>query len=200
MIGRSAGEPAAIEEPGDGELLARVSRGDRDAAETLINRHQACVRGFLGRLCGQNSALADDLAQETFLRMLQYADRYDDKYPLRTWLLTIGRRLWINRGSRAEHKLRSAAEPATLPSNDKPAANAAANEQAALRTQLLGEAIAKLSDSQRLAVELFHTQECSIEETAEIMQMPANTVKSHLHRARATLRTLLEPNRQAVET
>src|SRR5437016_5467363 len=72
----------------DGELARLVTRGDRSAAAVLIDRHQPAVFGFLRKLTGRPD-LAEDLAQDTFVRLLKNAHRYDPQYPMRRWLLTI---------------------------------------------------------------------------------------------------------------
>jgi len=63
----------------DAPLIARVvANDDRHAFATLVRRHQSAVRGFLLRLCCGDGALADDVAQETFLRAYQRIGTYDD--------------------------------------------------------------------------------------------------------------------------
>lgn len=181
---REAGSPA------DAELALRAADGDREAAGVLIDRHHAAVRRFLRRLTRRDD-VADDLAQDTFVRLLRYIDRYDSRYPMRTWLLTIARRLTINR---ARHESRS------MPANDMTRVSSGGpgpgedvereDEQTLLRRQL-DEAMGELTDSQRTAVVLFHQQQLSVQEVAEVMQLPAGTVKSHLHRGRAVMRRYL---------
>ena len=87
----------------DGQLARCVASGDREAAAELIRRHQGSVRGFLQAICYDRSAI-DDLAQETFLRALKHAGRFDARYPMRAWLLTIARRLSINHGQKAKRR------------------------------------------------------------------------------------------------
>ena len=175
----------------DGELARRVAAGDTQAAAALVHRYQASVRRFLRRLTGRDD-LADDLAQDTFVRMLSYADRYDPKYPMRTWLLTIARRLSINRGRHdgrvvlTEHFLGSQAVESAP---DQRVTQA--DSQRALRARLNG-ALRELTDSQREAILLFHQQGLGVHEVAEVMGLPVGTVKSHLHRGRAALRRILE--------
>jgi RNA polymerase sigma-70 factor (ECF subfamily) len=180
-------EPA---EPADAELARRVSRGDREAAALLVNRYQAMVRRFLLKLTGRPE-LADDLAQDTFMRMLRYAGRYDAKYPMRTWLLTIARRLSINRG-RHDGRMIATEEwghvPATGERPDERAARADGHQQ--LRSKL-DAALEQLSEPQRQAIVLFHQQGLGVHEAAEVMGLPVGTVKSHLHRGRAAMRKIL---------
>ena len=177
-------------EPADAVLARRASDGDREAAGMLIDRHHAAVRRFLRRLTGRDD-VADDLAQDTFVRLLRYVDRYDERYPMRTWLLTIARRLTINR---ARHESRS------MPSDDltrvqsggpDPSEPVQRDDEQTLLRQQLDAAIEKLSPPQREAVVLFHQQQLSVQDVAAVMQLPVGTVKSHLHRGRAVMRQYL---------
>jgi len=176
----------------DGELARRVAQGDRPAAAELVDRYQAMVRRFLRRLSGREH-LADDLAQETFVRVLRSAERFDPRYTMKTWLLTIARRLYMNhirKNGRMtpvddfEREVSRSRDPARQVADD--------DSRAVLRKQL-DDAIATLTEPQRAAIVLFHQQELSVEQAAEVMAMPAGTVKSHLHRARAALRKQLSP-------
>lgn len=177
----------------DAELARRTARGDRAAATELVERHQGPVRAFLRRVCG-DAHLADDLAQETMLRMLRHADKFDETRPMRTWLLTIARRLWI------DHLRHHARRPLLLPA-DAPGSATGQPHEAAERAdvgRVLDGVLAELSEPQRWAVVLFYQQQWTVEEVAAAMELPTNTIKSHLHRARTRLRELLEPRRESV--
>lgn len=184
------GVSGAPQPPSDAELAHRAADGDRHAAGLLIERHQLMVRHFLRRLTGCD-ATADDLAQETFVRMLRYAHRYDDRYAMRTWLLTIARRLCINHGRTIGRTVTGPHTPDLTSAEPDPADRAAQAEDGHRLRASLHQAMQQLTHSQREAVLLFHQQGLSIHDTAEVMDLPANTVKSHLHRGRAALRRLL---------
>ena len=183
-----------LDEPSDADLARRIGRGDRDAAGALIDRYQWLVRAFLLRITGRHD-LADDLAQETFLRVLRYADRYDPQYAMRTWLLTIARRLWINELRRGRGRGRNAMTPADSLASDRPGPAKLveyADELDATR-RTLADAMATLTEPQQTALLLFHQQDLSLADAAEVMAIPIGTVKSHLHRGRAALRRILAP-------
>lgn len=172
----------------DAALAQRATAGDRAAADVLVMRHQALVRGYLRRLTGGQDQ-ADDLAQETFLRMFRHLARYDSRYSMRTWLLTIAYRLWINDRQRpGRHQ--AIVDERFIPQPMVPPALDEQDEQAHLRCRLDG-ALGQLTDAQRSAVTLVHQQGLSVQEAARVMRMPAGTIKSHLHRGRARLRELL---------
>lgn len=179
-----------------------TARGDRSAAGILVQRHQKPVRSFLLRLAGRED-VANDLAQETFLRVLKYADRYDPKYSMRTWLLTIARRLWINhirKQSRRDRGREASEMTESVASNTPgPAELAGAADERGVTRQMLDSALLGLTDPQRTALILVHQQGLTLAETAEVMKMPLGTVKSHLHRGRATLRDILAPKLETIE-
>ncbi|MBZ0173635.1 MAG: sigma-70 family RNA polymerase sigma factor, partial [Phycisphaerales bacterium] len=77
------------------DLIERAIAGDRVAAGEFIQAHQASVYAYLLRMCGRPH-LAEDIAQEAFVRVLSNLDRFDFRYRFSTWLFTIARRLYIN--------------------------------------------------------------------------------------------------------
>ncbi len=174
----------------DAALAARVAHGDRQAAAMLIERHQSAIRCFLVRLTGR-ADLADELAQETFLRLLRYAGHYDPAYPMRSWLLTIARRLSINHHKHNRRQILSEDLSHLNDPDGDPAPGAADRDERQHQSRRLAQALNQLTEPQRTAILLFHQQEQPIEAVARTMELPAGTVKSHLHRARQRLRTLL---------
>lgn len=186
-----AGEVAGqLASSSDGDLAVRAASGDRSAAAELITRYHESVRRFLRRLTGRED-LADDLAQDTFVRMLRYAHRYDPKYPMRTWLLVIARRLSIRQGQRLKRQVTVDEWHQADESSPDPMALAGSRDDHEMLRRKLQAAIEKLTDPQRQAVVLFHQQGLSVQEVAEVMKVPVGTVKSHLHRGRATMRKIL---------
>jgi len=192
-----AGARPQTDDRTDGELATLVAAGDREAGQVLVNRYQRLIRSFLLKLSG-NRDLADDIAQETFLRMLTHADRFDPKYPMRTWLMTIARRLLINHLRRADTRV-GHSEYHGMHSADAGPADAAADHDERGRIKAhVHAALDKLTDTQKASIVLFYQHELSIQEVADVMEMPAGTIKSHLHRARAALRQLLGPQFETV--
>lgn len=175
----------------DAELAKLAGGGDRAAAAVLVERYHLPVRRFLLKLTGRDD-LADDLAQDTLVRMLRHAGRYDPRYPMRTWLLTIARRLSINRGRADGRAVRVGDWNGCASAEPTPHDKAAEMEEQAVLRRRLDSAIARLTDAQREAILLFHQQGFSVQEAAAMMNLPVGTVKSHLHRARAALRQMLE--------
>ncbi|MEM9414174.1 MAG: RNA polymerase sigma factor [Planctomycetota bacterium] len=184
----------------DGALARRIAMGDRAAAGELVRRYHAMVRGFLRKICFDRDA-AEDLSQETFVRALKYAHRFDPKYPMRTWLLTIARRLSINHGQKAKRRRGvPGVEAIGLEDTRAPAPPLESEraERAALSSTLLDAALKRLSEPQRLAIVMHYQQSMPLEEIGKALDMPVGTVKSHLYRGRKRMRELLEPREKDV--
>ena len=193
---KSAGEQQHLD---DAQLARLIGEGDRDAAGELIRRYQAPVRSFLLKLSG-DAEVADDIAQETFVRVLKYAKRYDPQFKMITWLLTIARRLWLNHLRRKDNQTHNTSYEQMSESSPGPAMKLQREDQLDHTRKMLSEAMTKLTDPQRMALVLFHQQELPVGEVAKVMKMPEGTVKSHLHRARAALRKILQPQMEVIES
>ena len=179
----------------DGQLAVRTAQGDLAASEELVRRHQAPVRGFLRAVCYDRSAI-DDLAQETFLRAIKHAGRFDPKYPMRAWLLTIARRLSINHGQKEKRRRPAAGiEPDQLQNHSThtdPSNQLEQQEQQSLSRDMVNQAMAKLSEPQRAAIAMHYQQGLPLEQIAHALDMPMGTVKSHLYRGRQRMKEILE--------
>lgn len=179
----------------DGTLASRTAKGDPAAAAELVHRHQAPVRGFLRAVCYDRSAV-DDLAQETFLRAIKHAGRFDPQYPMRAWLLTIARRLSINHGQKEKRRRPAAGiEPDQLQTDEhaSPSYRLEQRERETLSRGMIDDAMSQLTEPQRVAIAMHYQQGLALEHIAAALEMPLGTVKSHLHRGRKRMRELLEP-------
>jgi len=184
---------------GDCELARRIAAGDRQAAAQLIDRHQVAVRWFLRRVTGRDD-LADDLAQETFLRVLKQAGRYDPKYPMRTWLFTMARRLSINYARKMHHRVTTDDFDSVADRQPGPADAAIADDERAVARQRVRLALTQLTEPQRTALLLIHQQGLGVEQAAGAMGVPVGTVMSHLYRGREALRRILGPETQSPDS
>jgi RNA polymerase sigma-70 factor (ECF subfamily) len=158
----------------------------------LIDRHQTALRWFLRRITGRED-LADDLAQDTFVRVLRHAGSYDPRYPMRTWLFTIARRLSINQ-ARSKHERFMTSESETMADRrPTPVDVAIADDERAVMRRRVQAGLAQLTEPQRAALLLVHQQGMQVDEVAAALGLPVGTVKSHLHRGREALRQILGP-------
>ena len=208
-VGRRAVPPAPSTTGGNGEatdederLIRAAQRGDLDAFNQLVDRHQRTVFNVCLRLL-RDVALAEDATQDTFLRAWSAVDRFHGG-AVRPWLLRIAT-------NRAYDLLRAKARRPTdsldldLEEAAPPWASLAAPGESpdafAVRTELsvaLEQALATLPDDQRLAIILTDIHGYGYDEVAAIAGVPVGTVKSRVSRGRARLRDELkrDPTKQ----
>ncbi len=169
----------------DSELIARVLVSDDHAAfGELVRRHQSAVRHFLRHLSGGNAALADDLAQETFVQAWHGLPRFAGHSSFPTWLLGIAHNHWRN----ARRKQRTVSvEPEHLAALEPTPSPAPLSD---LRHDL-DRALRTLADEERTVLHLCYQQGLSHSEIADVLQWPLGTVKTHLNRGKDKLRPLL---------
>ena len=123
-------------------------------------------------------------------------DSYSSEYRFSTWLFTIGYRVCLDQ-RRRRRTVGNDLDMAILPGEAGSAEGDAAQSEEAQRVrEMIWRAVEQLSPPQRAAVLLFYRHEFGCQQIAQVLQLPAATVKSHLHRARAKLKELLEPATQ----
>jgi RNA polymerase sigma-70 factor (ECF subfamily) len=168
--------------------MTRIATGDQEAFECLLARHLDSIHRYTSRLVG-NSADADDLAQETFIRVWQRANTYQPgKARLATWLHTIAHNLCIDLIRRP----RPVAEtPDELPHDTDGPDQHVENGELSAR---LNSAIRHLPESQRYALTLCHIQGFSNKEAAAVLGVNLRALESLLARARKSLRRHLGEN------
>ena len=178
----------------DVRLMQLVSGGDTAAFEALVERHQRLVVGTVAKMLGNHSD-AEDIAQQVFVRVWKSAKRYVPRAKFTTWLLKITRNLVFNEMRRqkrhAHMPLQIEGGEEERPIKDE---RAAAPDASLLEQELQGAidaAIARLPESQRIAVVLRRYEELSYEEIAEVLDQSVPAVKSLLFRARTELRASL---------
>ncbi len=195
----TSGAPKAPEASGAGhpehyELILRARSGDREAFGELVALHQRSVYGLALRLTHDPDD-ARDLAQEAFVKAWAARARFDPERPFAPWVLTITRRLGVDR-----LRYRGRWKKTSLPGPETPAAPPAqliveADAERALETAQLGEALTSalgtLSEHYRAVIELHHLQGRPVAEIAKILGRPPGTVMTWLYRARASLKERL---------
>jgi RNA polymerase sigma-70 factor (ECF subfamily) len=190
-------DPTAAQPADDAEdvrLMGLIGRGDDDAFEQLIERHQTLVAGTVARMLGSNSDV-DDIAQQVFIRVWRSASRYVPRAKFTTWLLKITRNLVFNELRRSKRHAYVPMQPdpemEELPFKD---AVDQAPDALLLEAELqrkIEEAILSLPESQRMALILRRYEDLSYEQIAEILDLSVPAVKSLLFRARTELRKQL---------
>ena len=165
--------------------LIRAGRPD-EALARLVPAYRRRVFGLAYGILG-NRAAADDVAQEVFVKLWQNMAGYDGSAQLSTWIYAITRNTAISM-LRKRSRLVSLYDPGVSAAVDGLEARESAEDGSDPRLWQLVEA---LPDKQRQAVVLYYQDDRSVEEVADMLGMPVNTVKTHLHRARARLAAAL---------
>ena len=172
-----------IDPASDEKLMLAFAQGSADALTELFRRYRQPIHGFFLRRIS-DPARAEELTQETFLAVLQAANRYQPRALFRTYLYAIA--LKILRAHRRKAIFRAAflGPPKTAPDLTK---------QDATETGMwVRRAIAQLEATDREILLLREFEQLSYAEIADLLAVPVNTVRSRLFRARAALRQLLE--------
>ncbi len=159
--------------------MAAVASGDPQALESLCRRYERPLHRFLWRHLGGRDV--DDLYQETWLRVVRAADRFDRRKRFSTWLFQIAVNLCRDWHRRPPP---DPVDPATL---DGPAPDTAERQGAALDAARL---LSALPAPQREAVLLRYYHDLPEDEVAQILGVPRGTVKSRLHHAVMNLKSL----------
>jgi len=177
-----------MDAPTDRDLVLRVRRGDVEAFGPLVNRYQDSVYSVCYRVLWESQD-AEDLTQEAFIRAYEKLDHYDIDRPFGPWIRRIAANLAVN--ALKKRKL-------LLPldeQRDRDPRPARSNPETVLeRAQLSRDvqaALGSLPPHYRVAIELRHYHDLSYAEIAESMEIPLNTARTYLYRARQRLATVL---------
>lgn len=170
--------------------VAQAQQGDDEAFTKLVETYQTPVFNLCYRMLGEPE-LAEDAAQETFLRAYQHLHRYDQKRPFATWLLSIAAHYCIDRLRRRKFSMFSMdAEDDEGNSFEVPDIDAPNPEHEAITGQTNERVHAMLQDldtTDRAAVIMRYWYDYSEKEIAESLNLTVSAVKSRLHRARKEL-------------
>jgi RNA polymerase sigma-70 factor (ECF subfamily) len=172
----------------DEVLIGRIANGDRLAMQVLFARHHVRVYRFVVRLV-RNDSTAEDLISEVFLDVWRQAGRFEGRSAVSTWLLAIARFKALSAlRRRPEEELdEETAGAIEDPADDPEVALEKKDKSAIIRKCLTG-----LSAEHREVIDLVYYHEKSVEEVAEIVGIPENTVKTRMFYARKKLAELLK--------
>ena len=160
-------------------LVARLVRRDEEAFNEVVHQYGDRVFNLVLRMVGSR-AEAEDIAQEVFVTVFKSIDSFRSEAKLSTCLLRIA-------ANHAKNRINEGKAPAQSHIHGPDVLLEAAETE-----NIMQQAIATLEEDQRLLVVLRDVEELSYEEIVEITGLPEGTVKSRLHRARMTLKQLLE--------
>jgi|TARA_R100000455_G_C6263286_1_gene118561 RNA polymerase sigma-70 factor (ECF subfamily) len=169
----------------DEELVALVvAAKDNIAFGELVRRHQGLVRSMLARMCG-NRALAEDLAQEAFIRAFRKIGSYTGKGSFKSWLCRIAYNEFL-----MSARKRKATEKAMDRFKQDIDDTEAPRDMGSVVD--LDRALATLKEDERAAVVLCYASGLSHSDAAEMLNLPLGTVKSHVNRGREKLKAWFE--------
>ncbi len=185
----------------DQEVVLRAREGEEAAYRELVRRYQRPVFSLIYRMV-RNRELAEDLSQDTFVKVLNALATYRPEFKFSSWVFKIANNVAIDQLRRRELDTLSlegsphattpdAIEATTLEfgSGGESALDEVANRELGSEIE---QAIARLRPEYRSCILLRHVEDRSYEEIAEILDLPLGTVKTYIHRARHELRAMLE--------
>jgi RNA polymerase sigma-70 factor (ECF subfamily) len=181
----------------DGQLIARVVvHDDRHAFSELVRRYQSGVRATLRRLTAGNHALADDLAQETFLAAYRNLASFRQEARFSTWLYRIATNAFLADARRRREELLGDRVGDVADDTD---ADGGMDDSLSTRDHAGGAALrldmeramAVLSDAERAAIVQCYHNDLSHEEAAYVLGCPVGTVKTHILRGKQKLKARL---------
>jgi RNA polymerase sigma-70 factor (ECF subfamily) len=183
----------------DAQVMLRVKAGDDSAFDYLVQKYRRPMLNFMYRMA-RNSAAAEDMAQEVFLRVYRSRQNYEASAKFTTWLYRIASNLAVNRARDTRHE-----RPENTVSLDEPDQNTGLTmdvaddsltaEEAIVRRERLGairQRVQALPERQRMAVIMHKYQQMDYRQIAEILKLSESAIKSLLFRAYETLRVQLK--------
>jgi RNA polymerase sigma-70 factor (ECF subfamily) len=184
----------------DPEVVQQARKGSEAAYRELLTRYERPVFSLIFRMV-RDRETAEDLSQETFIKVLNNLDRYSPEFKFSSWLFKIANNLTIDhlRRRRVDTiSIEGAPDAVTAESAKATSIAVVSGDESPLEeleSRELGSAIesaiGKLRPEYRACIMLRHVEDKSYEEIAEIVKLPLGTVKTYIHRARHELRAAL---------
>jgi RNA polymerase sigma-70 factor (ECF subfamily) len=179
--------------------MLRVKAGDQSAFDYLVQKYRRPMLSFMYRMV-HNTAVAEDLAQEVFLRVYRSRENYEASAKFTTWLYRIASNLAVNHARDTRHQ-----RPENTVSLDEPDQetgltmdvpdNSLTAEEAIVRRERLAairQRVQALPERQRIAVIMHKYQQMDYHQIAEVLKLSESAIKSLLFRAYETLRVQLK--------
>jgi len=197
-VAKSA-ETESTEGLSDAQIMLRVKEGDDAAFEYLVQKYRRPMLSFMYRMA-HNSAVAEDLAQEVFLRVYRSREKYEASAKFTTWLYRIASNLAVNHARDTRHQ-----RPENTVSLDEPDQesgltmdlpdNSLSAEEAIVRRERLAairQRVEGLPERQKMALIMHKYQQMDYRQIAEVLKLSESAIKSLLFRAYETLRVQLK--------
>jgi RNA polymerase sigma-70 factor, ECF subfamily len=183
----------------DADIMLRVKAGDQSSFEYLVRKYRRPMVSFMYRMA-RNSAAAEDLAQEVFLRVYRSRETYEASAKFTTWLYRIATNLAVNHARDTRHERPEVQVSLDEPDDDTgttlelPDASLNAEQQMVRRERMLAirRKVEALPEQQRLAVIMHKYQQMDYKQIADVLKKSESATKSLLFRAYETLREQLK--------
>ncbi len=184
--------PASADSTVDGVLMARARAGDREAFGMIVDRHKDGIAGYLARLTGSVDR-AQDLAQETFVRLYEAASRYEERGQLQALIYRIATNL-VRSDERRRRRWRMTSLDGGRAGDLR--APEASPQGGLMRDEIhrvVSAAVAELPLHYRVPLVLHEIEGWTVPRIAEALAVRQGTIKSRINRARTKLRKRLAP-------
>ncbi|WP_110931341.1 RNA polymerase sigma factor [Paenibacillus bouchesdurhonensis] len=173
----------------DQQLTERTAMGEQEAFELLVTRYHGPLLNFVTQQL-KDRGKAEDIVQETFIRLIRHLRQYGGMEQLRAWLYKVAMNLcrdyWRSAAYRSEH---TAAEE--MPENADPAPGAQEMLERQETAKQIAATLEYLPDVQQEVVRMRFFHDLKLQEIAELMEIPLSSVKSHLYGALRKLKRML---------
>src|SRR5262245_33068865 len=192
--------PAMLDDAPDEDLMVQYQQGQVRAFEILLHRHRKPVFNFILRYVGDKET-AEDLLQETFMRVIKGSDAYKRQAKFTTWLYTIARNLCVDQTRRRKHRKHASLDAPMQASEDSgtlldviPSGEMASDRKSVNKElhETMQRAIASLSEEQREVFLMREFLDLPFKQISEVVGVPENTVKSRMRYALEKLRLELD--------
>jgi RNA polymerase sigma-70 factor (ECF subfamily) len=177
-----------MNEPSDRELIERYTAGEARAFDQLVERYERRVYAVALRMCG-SAEDARDVSQEVFLNAMRALKRFREEAQLSTWFHRVAINASLDHHRKQKRRITRPIEEAA----EQPTKEAGPEEVAAeaARAAEVHRALAQISPDHRAVLVLHDLQDLDYAEVAAVLDIPAGTVKSRIHRARVEMARLL---------
>ena len=179
----------------EAQLIAQSQNGDRSAFSELVRVHSKGVLNVVYRMCG-DMLIAEDAAQETFIRAWQNLPSYRPQTPFRNWLYRIAFNAGMDMLRKEKRILPDDIEDLNL-TDGQPGIESMVSQQE--RTKAVQKAIQSLPDASRAVLVLREYEGLSYQEISSTLDIPVGTVMSRLNYARNLLKAKLQPQMSLLE-
>lgn len=183
--------------PDDSILIARSQKGDRQAFDDLIRKHEKRAYQYAFRLTS-NPEEAGDVVADAFVRVFSALHNFKGQSAFTTWLYRILTNCFLDMRKREKSRPTTSLEAALVTDEgdlerqvEDDSATPHQEAEKSERERAVEKAVALLPEYQRAMITMYHVENLSYEEIAESLDLPIGTVKSRLNRARLSLRELL---------